>query len=173
MWKPSACIPTPSLTICSGSSTGPASARRSVWCAMRWAMIWATSARRTVGRVSRGRHRCYFDGCTAGGSWTINISSSGTRRRPPIQSRNYADSSTRLKNATPQTNGGCIHGGTVRLEGLKNRLEQLRPAPDQKGDDPQHKYAEGYKFAGRVVCWRKVEAIIVRIAGATGFDSCA
>jgi hypothetical protein len=56
---------------------------------------------------------------------------------------------------------------------LKNRLEQLRPAPDQKGDDPQHKYAEGYKFADRVVCWRKVEAIIVRIAGATGFDSCA
>jgi hypothetical protein len=35
-------IPTPSLTICSGSSTGPASARRSVWCAMRWAMIRAT-----------------------------------------------------------------------------------------------------------------------------------
>jgi hypothetical protein len=48
MWKPSACIPTPPLTICSGSSTGPASARRSVWCAVRWAMIRATLPRRTV-----------------------------------------------------------------------------------------------------------------------------
>jgi hypothetical protein len=35
MWKPSACIPTPSLTIALALPTGPASARRSVWCAMR------------------------------------------------------------------------------------------------------------------------------------------
>src|ERR1700722_2891489 len=102
-----------------------------------------------------------------GGSGTISTSSSGTRRRPPIQSTSYADSSTRFKNATPQTNGDCIHGGTVqrRLEGLKNRLEQLRPTPDQKGDDPRHKYAEDYKFADRVGGWRKVEAILVSIAG--------
>src|ERR1700722_197762 len=110
-----------------------------------------------------------------GGSGTISTSSGTRRRRPPIQSTSYADSSTRLKNATPQTNDGCIHGGTVqlRLEGLKNRLEQLRPVPDQKRDDAQRKYAEGYKFANRMESWWKVETIVGRMESATGFDSCA
>ena len=56
---------------------------------------------------------------------------------------------------------------------LKNRLEQLRPAPDQKRDDAQRKYAEGYKFANRMESWRKVETIVGRMESATGFDSCA
>jgi hypothetical protein len=43
----SACIPTPLLTICSGSSTAPASARRSVWCVRRLARILVTTHRRT------------------------------------------------------------------------------------------------------------------------------
>jgi signal transduction histidine kinase len=100
-------------------------------------------------------------------------------KRDAPETADPIDQLRRLVNeAQEQTNGGCIHGGTVqlRLEGLKNRLEQLRRATEQKGNDASRKHAEGDKFANWMEGRRKVEAIIVRIvriAGAIGFDSCA
>jgi hypothetical protein len=66
-----------------------------------------------ISRVRGCGCHVFLDGSAAGGSGTISTSLSGTRRRRPIRSMSYADSSTGLKNATPQTNGGCIHCGAV------------------------------------------------------------